>query len=205
MKIQEVDPMGKYVDFYCKDNNRELKKIVNPIIAKKFGWIPQKDFDDFYSIAGQTVWRCENSFHEKDGISFKDYLIPCINRKIKMLVTYMNRDKRMIKERDEEGNIIYVQAVSIDMPIGDKDDCTLSEVIEDSFDMDKEIFGDQSECDTKIQMYLNHLSKRQRKIAELLIDAYEAGEIRRILHITEKEYFDAMKGIRAYENVSILL
>ena len=103
---------------------------------------------------------------------------------------------------------IYVTSIFIFrliQGISDKDDCTLSDIIEDSFDMDKEVFGDQSEYDTKIQMYLNLLSKRQRQIAELLIDAYEAGEIRRMLHITEKEYFDAMKGIRAYENVSILL
>ena len=29
--------MGKYVDFYCKDNNRELKKIVDAMLKRKFG------------------------------------------------------------------------------------------------------------------------------------------------------------------------
>ena len=34
--------------------------------------------------------------------------------------------------------------------------------------------------------------------------SYEAKEIRNILHITQKEYADAMLGIRSYENISIL-
>lgn len=29
--------MGKYVDYYCGNNNKELKKLVNPILMNHFG------------------------------------------------------------------------------------------------------------------------------------------------------------------------
>ena len=57
--------MGQYVDFYCGNNNKELKKIVDPIIMIHFGWLAQKDYDDFYSIASQVVWDCEKRFNEE--------------------------------------------------------------------------------------------------------------------------------------------
>ncbi len=89
--------MGKYVDFYCKDYNKELKKIVNAMLQRDFGWIAQKDYDDFYSYAAQVVWECEESFDETKGISFHNYLLPCISRRIRTRITYMNRGKRIQK------------------------------------------------------------------------------------------------------------
>ena len=96
--------MGKYIDFYCGNNNRELKKIVDSILNHHFRWIAQKDYDDFYSIAAQVVWECERRFDEKSE-SFHNFLSVCIHNRIKSQLTYMNRDKRVFK--DEEGNPLY--------------------------------------------------------------------------------------------------
>ena len=57
MNKGEKDKMGNYVDYYF-ENNR-LQKIVDHIIKKNYCWLPQKEHDDFYSIAGTTVWYCE--------------------------------------------------------------------------------------------------------------------------------------------------
>ena len=77
--------MGRYVDFYCGNNNSELKKIVYPILMNKFGWIPQKDYDDFLSIGSQVVWNCEESFdlEKVKTKKFKSFLSNCIHNKIK--------------------------------------------------------------------------------------------------------------------------
>ena len=32
--------MGQYVDFYCDNENRELKKIVKPILERRFVLFP---------------------------------------------------------------------------------------------------------------------------------------------------------------------
>ena len=34
--------------------------------------------------------------------------------------------------------------------------------------------------------------------------SYKPGEIQKILHITQREYADALTGIHAYENISLL-
>jgi len=77
--------MGTYLDFYCSDNNRELKKIVNPILMKQFGWIPQKDYDDFYGKMSDVVFDCEKHFSSEKikNKNFKSFLTACIRNKQK--------------------------------------------------------------------------------------------------------------------------
>ena len=81
--------MGKYVDYYCSDNNKELKKLVNPILMNHFGWLPSQYYDDFYSILAQVVWDCEKSFNKQKVKTnkFKSYLLSCISNKIKSQLT----------------------------------------------------------------------------------------------------------------------
>ena len=62
--------MGQYSDFYCKDDNSQLRVIVDTIIRRNFNWLPQCEYDDFYSIAGQTVWYCEMRLDPDSNYSF---------------------------------------------------------------------------------------------------------------------------------------
>ena len=87
---------------------------------------------------------------------------------------------------------------------GEDESCTLGGLLTDSFDMEKVVFGEEIEGNPKIERYLNRLSKCQRKIVELLAASYGAAEIQEVLHITQKEYADAMTTIRSYENIKIL-
>lgn len=98
-------------------------------------------------------------------------------------------------------------SIPIDMPFGDDEEVTLGDMIADSSDVEQEVLEREegiNGTNRKIEAYLGRLSKRQRKIVKLLMASYEAKEIRNILHITQKEYADAMLGIRSYENISIL-
>ena len=56
----------------------------------------------------------------------------------------------------------------------------------------------------KLSKYLEKLSKRQKLVLKLLAELYKPNEIQKILHITQQEYLDALKGIRSYENKSLL-
>ena len=96
--------MKSWVDFYCGNNNKELKKLVNKILISNFGWVASSEYDDFYSLAAQVIWSCEQNFSNDKNTSFNTYLISCLIRKIKTRITYMNRDKR--KQKDIEGNLI---------------------------------------------------------------------------------------------------
>ena len=82
--------------------------------------------------------------------------------------------------------------------------CALPISIADDFDVEKEVFGEENDESSKIEKYLDSLTKRQRKVVELLAASYSAGEIQDILHITQKEYVDALLGIHSYENISLL-
>lgn len=179
--------MGQYVDFYCSNENKELKKIVDPILIAQFGWIPQKDYDDFYSIASMVVWDCEKRFVDKNGDpkSFKSFVSSCIHNKIKTRITYMNRNKRVLK--DEDGNPIH--DTSLDAL--NEEGVDLSEKIASDFNVEEEselnFFGEDTVA------YLNLLSPTQKKIAQLIMEGYEPAEIKEILNITDKQYASHMK------------
>ena len=95
-------------------------------------------------------------------------------------------------------------SISIDTPVGEDKSLTLGDTIADDFDVEKEVFGEENDESSKIEKYLDSLTKRQRKVVELLAASYSAGEIQDILHITQKEYVDALLGIHSYENISLL-
>lgn len=190
--------MGQYVDFYCADNNKELKKIVNPILFGKFGWISQKDYDDFYSIATQVVWDCEKKFisEKVKTKKFKSFLSTCIHNKIKTHLTYMNRDKRCMK--DEEGNPIY--DISIDAPTEDGID--LRERVASDFMVEDESTLD-FQTDENVEIFLNSLGNTQRKILELKMNDYSVDDIKQKLDLSDTEYNTAMKSIQMNENLSL--
>ena len=194
--------MGQYVDFYCKDNNKELKKIVNPILTNQFGWLPQKDYDDFYSIAAQVVWDCEKKF-DSDKVrtkKFKGYLSSCIFNKIKTHLTYMHRDKRCMK--DENGSPVY--DTSIDAPIGEDDKTTIGDTIQTDFSIpifDNDCIDGYSD---NVREYLNSLPDLPRKIVKLIMEDYSPKEIKEILNLTDNQYQNSWNVIKSYEKKRIL-
>lgn len=195
--------MGKYVDYYCNDNNKELKKLVDPILNNQFGWLPNQYYDDFYSILAQVVWNCENNF-EKERVKtnkFKSYLLSCINNKIKSQLTYMHRDKRCLK--DDEDKPIY--ELSLDAPVKDDDKLTIGDTIQSDFNLDmalSEISEDY--CSENIMEYLDSLPEKSRSVAKLIMKGYEACDIQNILKITDKQYKDCWNVITSYDRKRIL-
>ena len=189
--------MGQYVDFYCGNENKELKKIVNPILIKNFAWIPQKDFDDFYSIASQVVWDCEQKFDSKKVRTkkFKSFVSTCIHNKIKTHITYMNRDKRMMK--DEDGNPLY--NVSLDTPISEEDNSTISDYLSAKCNIEDDIIGDSNDI---VENCLNCLPITQRKIIEFKMEGVPVEEIKEKLNLSNSEYENHMKAIM--ENKAII-
>ena len=179
--------MGKYIDFYCDDSHKKLKNISDMIIQKTFPWLPQKDYDEFYSIAGQTLWYCEEHYKESKDTQFETYLIGCLIRKFKTRVTYMNRKRR------NNGN----SDLSLDALIDDKDTAIMSMISTTDENM-------TNLYSSKMLKYLNRLSVLQKQILFDVADGYSNKEIVDKLGITDKEFSDAWTGLRAYRNVSIL-
>lgn len=189
--------MGQYVDFYCKNDNRELKKIVNQIIGANFAWLPQKDYDDLYSIASSVVWDCEKRFDSTKVKTekFQSFLSSCISNKIKTYVTAMNRNKRIAK--DNEGNPI--QNISFDAPTEDGID--LKEKLASDIKIDENL---SLETEGNVENFLNHLSPIPKQIAQMIMFGDNPMEIKLKLGLSDKDYQDYWKIITSYENKRLL-
>ena len=177
---------------YYADNARKLHRTVDRILAK-FGGLSNKDRDDFYSLANEVF--VDAIARYDDTQSFDGFLYVCLVNKIKSEITKRNREKRKADRI----------AVSIDAPIVDEDGCTLAELIAGSYDLESEIFEKADAMAYKLEKYLELLSKRQKEVLTLLSYCYQACEIQRLLHMTQREYTDALDSIRSYEKIRILL
>lgn len=184
--------MEQILNSYYADNARKLLRVVDRILFK-FGGLSYKDRDDFYSLANEVFADVLRRYD--DSKSFDGFLYSCLSNKIMTEMTRRNRQKRQADR----------MAVSIDAPLGDEDGNTLGELIADSFNMEAEIFGEVDMLALKLERYMERLSRRQKKVLELLAFCYRVEEIRRMLHMTQREYEDALECIRSYENIKILL
>lgn len=176
-----------YLKYYCRNNNARIKQISDTIIIKHFGWIPQKDFDDFYSIAGEVLWNCCENYDDNKGAQFETYLINCLIRKFKTRITYMNRQRRNNGSQD----------VSLDALIEDKDAC-LADLIASDEKVEIDAYSE------KMVSYLKRLSKLQKQVLFAMAEGFSNEEIKRGLKISSKEFADACAALRSYRNVSIL-
>lgn len=181
----------RLLDHYYGADARRLRRMVDSCLVK-FGGLSDKDRDDFYSLANEVFVDVLERYD--DTQSFEAFLQSCLFNRIKTEMTRRNCEKRRADRR----------SVSIDMPVGEEEDLTLGDTIADGFDLEREVLGTEDCRAAKIEKYLERLSRRQRRVAEMLAAAYGAGEIQSLLQITPKEYADAMSGIRSYENVSLL-
>lgn len=183
--------MEQILNTYYADNAKKLHRVVDKILLK-FGGLSDKDLDDFYSLANEVFAKIITTY---DGSqSFDAFLYSCLLNRIKTEITSRNREKRKADR----------MSISIDTPVGEDKSLTLGDTIADGFDVESEVFGKENYKSSKIGKYLDSLTKRQRKVVELLAASYNSGEIQDILHITQKEYADALVGIHSYDNISLL-
>lgn len=184
--------MDQILDKYYANNARKLRKVVDRILSR-FGGLYGKDKDDFYSLANEVFFDVMGKYDGEQ--SFDGFLYSCLSNKIMSEITKRNREKRKADR----------MALSLDAPIGDEDGSLLGDLIADSFDIEEEAFGELDVIAYKLERYLKRLSKRQKKVLELLSLCYKAEEIREMLYITQREYMEALACIRSYENIKILL
>ena len=184
--------MEQIINSYYVDNAKKLHGMVDRILIK-FGGLSGKDKDDFYSLANEVF---VDVLKRYDGIQpFDGFLYACLSNKIMSEITKRNRYKRKADR----------MAVSIDTPVSEDNDYTIGDMLADGFNMEEEVFGEISAVTFRLERYLERLSQRQREVLELLSCCYEAMEIQKILHMTPKEYENALGNIRSYENIKLLL
>ena len=181
---------------YCENDMRLLKRISNSIFRRFNEPIAESDYDDFYSLANETLWKAYNAYDPDMGTSFDGFLRSCLENKFKSELTRRHRQKRIIDRF----------TVSLDAVNEDGEDCCLLDFIPSDFDTFEEAVGetDGGQYHDRIRQYIARLSNQQIAILNLLMDGYRPNEIHRMLGISSKRYAENLKAMRSYENIKIL-
>lgn len=183
----------EYVIELCKRFPMErIHKLCTPMI-NKYGGIYNYDYDDFFSIANDTVYDCATRFDETKG-DFDSFVLSSFKKKFKTEMTRRNRQKRIqpkdierLDKCDEDGNPIICEIAS---------DFCVEDNISEFMDMDER---------DRIERFMANISKRNKPIALFILQGYRNNEIMKILNISEKRFNEAKTEFQAYRNVKILL
>lgn len=197
-------------DLYA-NNQFKLKQFCNKEMTR-FGGLSHKDYDGFYSRAGLeiSIAKKNNIYDPSKGKKPLEFFIGVIKRSVWKEMTDRNRGKRQnfieTEEVDKDGNIIkkkkFIPTVSIDMPIGQENEMTIKDTLQSDFYIDEEI--QMKFKDEKIENFLNNLPKKQRQIAEMIMEDVPVSDIKRKLELSDKEYTDNFNAMKSFKNISIL-
>ena len=180
----------KVCQFYCGNEMARLKKLCDPLI-RNYGGVTDSEHDDFYSIANETVWRAAVTFDESINDSFEKYLIECLDNRFKSIITKKNRKKRIPR----------LNMVDIDAKITEDSQNTFADILDSGYDLMKEI---PELRDNGMEIFMSKLSRKQKKICDLIMQGYKKGEIVQILNISIRRYDTCLDVLKNYETRIIL-
>ena len=183
--------MEAIINSYYNNNAQKLHKMIDKIIFRlKFN----VDNEDFYSLGNEIFIDVINRYDGKQ--QFDGFLYSCLIKKFKTEMTRRNRQKRQADK----------MAVSIETPIGENENITLSDIIADKNTIEKMFFEENEDTySVEMQKYLSRLSALQREVLILISIGFDPNEILTELHINKKQYEDCYNAIHAYRNTSILM
>ena len=201
-----MDEMNSIVNYFYVEDGKELKKICNQILRVIWNDVPGYYKDDFESLAGYIITFCLESYDPTTG-PFRAYVYPYMQKKFISYIYEINSLKRGgdgnwdREKRDENGKKIKksvkVKFVNIDDKIKEGSDSTYADILEGGKSVEDIIF--ENEKDSKLEAYINKLSKIQKEIVFLMMDGYKPNEIQEELHITNKQYFNYVTEMRTSE------
>ena len=183
--------MEAIINSYYNNNAQKLHKMIDKIIFRlKFN----VDNEDFYSLGNEIFIDVINRYDGKQ--QFDGFLYSCLIKKFKTEMTRRNRQKRQADK----------MAVSIETPIGENENITLSDIIADKNTIEKMFFEENEDTySVEMQKYLSRLSSLQREVLRLISIGFAPNEILEELHINKKQYEDCYNAIHAYLNIEILM
>ncbi len=186
------DMKRDFLHFYADNNMANLKNLVTKVLFS-MGRGSQNDFDDFYSIANEELWKAIESYNpnNEQGAKFETYLSVILKRKFNTEFASRTRIKR-------GGNY---EIISLEENIKGLENLSVIDTVSSSENVEFEIENNNF---NRIQNYYNVLSKKEKKIADLLMDGYSLKDIQVKLNLTKKELENHLKSMRSYEKKILL-
>ena len=183
--------MEKIILSYYENNAKKMRTMIDKILFRlKFN----VDNEDFYSLGNEVFLDVLNRYDGKQD--FDGFLYSCLVRRFKTEMTRRNRYKRQADR----------MAISIDSPVGEDENMTLSDIIADKDTIEKIFFEENEDTySAEMQRYLSRLSILQREVLRLISIGFNPNEILTELHINKKQYEDCYQAIHSYRNISVLI
>lgn len=168
------------------------KRVVKPLWYSKYKQTYEAlklDYDDFVSLAGFELNKAILSFDPSKSNLFT-FATNVIKRKTMT-------ELRDCTQRDVRKTLHLSESV-------DALDRSIIEKIPYYSNCVDVISLYENDLSEKMISYLKRLSNLQKQILFLMSEGFDGTEIQAKLKITEKDFSNALNGIRAYRNVSIL-
>lgn len=192
-----------YIEFYCKNDLNELKKLYNPILALKK--IPRMNYEDLYDVAIDCLCYSAKKYNEEKS-QFKTFLSNNLRKRFFTWMRDSTRNCRCNVEKDKNGKIVIDEQTRNNKVIYDtsiysetEDGCILGDTIKSDYDLEENIIQKESLETEKSKAYMRSLGSVQKEIARYLVDGYDATEIKELLNLSDKQYSNYLSDMRSYE------
>lgn len=158
-----------------EDNWEILKiKVIKPLWFQQFRDMYENSkmgYDDFESLAGFEFTKAFKNYQDEKSNLFTYATTVLMNKAKSELRNYNERDKRKALST----------AISIDSVLYDDNngEITLGDTL---------VAKEQEDISALTERYLDSLTVRQRRVAELMMDGYEEKDIKRILGLSNEKY-----------------
>ena len=178
--------MDNLLEKLYENNASELHIWVKRILSG-IGGISNKDMDDFYSIANDTIFKIwnESSYNPSEG-KLEGYVFNAIKYRVLDEITARNALKR--NPHDKDGSIHKL--LSIDSPMGEDGSSTVGDFLcskSCEFDIIDEIEKKNGVIwSENTEKYLNSLNAIQREILMMRMEGYTVNQIMDKTKITKK-------------------
>ena len=172
--------------YYCENDMSRLKSLTNNVLFS-MGRGNQNDLDDFYSIANEELWKAVESYNPDNefGAKFETYLSVILKRKFNTEFAQRTRIKR---GRD-------IKFISLEQNKSGLENISVIDTVASNENLEKEVLGENS----KVDDYLQSLSKKELRVAELVMQGFTIKEITEELSLKKKEIENRLKSMRCYE------
>lgn len=198
------------IEYYMKDEMKELKKICYPIINRKY--IPMSDYDELFDDAIKVLLESVIDFDKSYEVPFRGYLKANIAKsfwewtrnenRLKRCNVMYDKDGKPLKEKDENGNERYIILKPVYIDAENEDDIKESEKIPSKFDINNVII--EESYSKTVKKYIDSLSPLQKKIAACLSEGMKRDRICEELHITYSQYRNSRERMISYEKTKCL-
>ena len=201
-----TDQQMKTINEYLKNNMKKLKQVCYFVWGKNN--IEQSYHDDLYDDAMEVLVESVIRFNPDGDAKFNTYLTNNIRKSyiewyrdnfLRAKRNNLELDENGKIKRDENGKPIIISNLSLDAPT--EDGINHHERIASDFDIDDELKLNVN--DDKVNIFMNSLSKLQRKILMLKMEKYSAQQVKEKLNISEREYNSALNSIKTNDNLSL--